>query len=220
MSSHPSGRSRLLEVKLRSADLNTNKNDKFYVNLWIHPKGKLQTKITKTRTATKPVWEEKFVFSVSENFLHPANTTILFFEIYRSRKIFYDSLVGSGQCHLKTLFSQEAVGKDVVYDADDDEEDDPRYSIAFESNEDRNIVLAQEKHQPSELKTSASVQVSKGLVSTGTLSFDLVVWKGYIETVGGIKWRCLAMPYDDFMLYNINQTTEKKRKGNRLFFSN
>lgn len=124
-----SGKFRLLEVRIKSARLKTKNNIKTYASTYIRPETKLQTKVNSTGGST-PVWDDKFVFSISDN------SCVCRFEVFRARRLLRDSLIGTAECDLKSLFKRaEIEGRDeeaCKYDTDhnsssDDDDEDPRY---------------------------------------------------------------------------------------------
>ncbi|KAJ4824457.1 hypothetical protein Tsubulata_026814 [Turnera subulata] len=250
VSASPSGRYRVLQVELRSADLVTKKLDEpYYVTLWIQPDRKLQSEVRRSSSGSKAaaccVWEgQKFVFSIPENFCRDDKSSpALHFNIHRARKYFRNSLVGSAQCDLKSLFADavaqveeqkkiESEEKGPVYDDDrrgtegEDLLKDPRYDNMYQEdnvNKDDDDDVTDEGNpdgeviQEPELRASATLQVSKGPEAKGTLSLDGIVWKNYINS--NAKWRNVAMAYDEFMLNKVVQAKDKRKIPHCLCFA-
>ncbi|WCJ22674.1 hypothetical protein M5689_004751 [Euphorbia peplus] len=210
-SDHPSlsevtTRFRTMEMKLRVSEWKTsNKNGKFYMKLWIHRQTKLRTKVVTLKSSAKPEWEERFIFSVSENFVNGDST--IFVEIYEKHKLRRDSRVGFGKYDLKSLFEEKEEKEKVpIYD-DYDDEDDEIKSVEKEENGGK------------EVQTRERIEVRKGGNWKASVVFEAIIWKGFIKSVGGardFKWGGVAMEYDDFMCL---RSIQKSDDGTCLCFA-
>ncbi|CAK7348786.1 unnamed protein product [Dovyalis caffra] len=156
----------------------TDKHAKCCVNLWMQPDRKLQTRVTMIGCSNF-AWQEKFVYTVSENFLRSKNLSAV---------------------QLQPPLRIEKEGR---YDTDDEYVsyyDDPRYDSSYESNKDGDTDgIKEETPEPEGFKASTSLQVSKGSKSKGVLSLDATVWKEYIKFIGSTKRQNAPLYYDEFM---------------------
>ena len=110
---------RVLEVNLQSAYLKAKKITKTYVDAYICPEAKIQTKVNSTR-GSNPIWDEKFIFSISDN-------SSMLLEIYLAHRWCKDSFIGKANCDLHSLFESIKI-----------KEEECKYDTA---DEDRSLVL-------------------------------------------------------------------------------
>lgn len=217
---------RVLEVGLKSARLDTKNNTKTYATAYIRPETKLQTKVN-SRGGSTPVWDEKFVFSISEL------SSVCRFEIYRVRRLLRDSLIGTAECNLKSLFERTEIDREnhdeeaCKYDTDHDQnnssdDEDPRYDNMYETDknnvtDDVGIEIVDEDKEPEQMMASTWVEVYKGSKCKGILKVELGL-KEYISCVGDSKWPNMAMEYDKFMGFQSGTVSAKKREKHHSFF--
>ena len=216
-----SGKFRVLEVNLQSAYLNSKKITKTYVDAYICPEAKIQTKVNSTR-GSNPIWDEKFVFSISDN-------SSMLCEIYQARRWRKDSFIGKAKCDLHSLFESIKIKEEECkYDTGDEDscydtaDEDPwSYNIddgTSESNDHSNSDGIDEEEESAEQKVSTSLKVFKGSKNVGILNIELAL-KGYISCVGNSKCPNMAMAYDDFMAYQSGNVNTKKKHQSWLCFT-
>ncbi|CAI9101201.1 OLC1v1038468C1 [Oldenlandia corymbosa var. corymbosa] len=100
--------SRLVEIKVKSAQLNTEKKGNFYVRISVSEEQGLRTKLANCCSSDNysPTWNQKFVFSVPENFISDEKSTVSF-TLFKARKYIPDLVMGQASCDVSKIFPVE-----------------------------------------------------------------------------------------------------------------
>ncbi|KAJ7962502.1 C2 calcium-dependent membrane targeting [Quillaja saponaria] len=212
---------RVLIVTVNSAELKTKNNAKIYAKAYVHPDVRLKTKLG-SNGGSRPTWNDKFVFSISESFLD-GKASFLHFDIYRARKGFPHSLVGKSKFDLNLLVKKsdfeekvdleedqecnyDTSNEEDLYD-DENDKDNPRYDNMFEVKQQSDDDVVEEKEKEQEMKAKVGLDVFKGLERKGVLNVEVGLGE-YISCLGEFEWHTMAMEYCAFM----GQTMEANRK--------
>ncbi|KAL3517237.1 hypothetical protein ACH5RR_024139 [Cinchona calisaya] len=240
--------SRIIEIEVKSAKLNSKEVGNFYVRISIGETQELQTKSVKfLKTITFP-WNQKFVFSVPENFIFDEKSTISF-TLFKARRYLSDIVVGKATGEMKALFP-----------VDECKEDDGGGKAAYDKDEEEVDTEPEiQEKETFELKAEVGIPILKESCVVGTLNVSIVAWEEYylyevnlygrwrksfsifrgsekignmvlqkakqqkyISFVGNVKWRNLAMGFDELMVKkeaNEKKPTKKRSSLGMMCFA-
>ncbi|KAK2995813.1 hypothetical protein RJ640_006152 [Escallonia rubra] len=205
---------RVLEIAVKNAALSKmHEGASTYVKIRIDKHKEAETKEVSCINASKPEWNQGFVFTVKRSFVFDKDSMVRF-EVFRTRKFLPDKTVGVALCKMDDFFKlgsakKEDNGLEVAVKYDDSD---------WESNEEIQPEKKQQKEAITTLMGSANLRVDKGKYIVGWLSVDMVVWKGHPLLIGDCNWQNLAMDYEEFM-GNKGEALKKKKKRLMCFGS-